>query len=267
MPASPKTCQRTVPDRARWSEASWDGRWARTTLRLRDLVLRSLLPRPRTSPGPTSRGETMTVTDRTGTHVHAGAQAQRRQRARRRQQDRAGRRPGQCATWPTSTRMRVATKHDQRALRRRHHRRARPAVDPDGGRDDRRGAAVLPAGGTPAVGLHRQGGAQPGHRCRSASPSPLGHARGADRRRHRRASSRTTPASSTSRSTSTATDASSTSGCARSTTATCCATRRRRQVVETPQYFLLRVACGLARVARRGASRFYRLMSSLAYLP
>ena len=39
-----------------------------------------------------------------------------------------------------------------------------------------------------------------------------------------------------------------------------------RQVIETPQYFLLRVACGLSRTPGE-AIEFYRLMSSLAYLP
>ncbi|HEY0699047.1 MAG TPA: ribonucleoside-diphosphate reductase subunit alpha, partial [Micromonospora sp.] len=39
-----------------------------------------------------------------------------------------------------------------------------------------------------------------------------------------------------------------------------------RQVLETPQYWLLRVACGLSRTATE-AIDFYRLMSSLAYLP
>jgi len=39
-----------------------------------------------------------------------------------------------------------------------------------------------------------------------------------------------------------------------------------RLVVETPQYFLLRVACGLSRTPAE-ATGFYRLMSSLAYLP
>ena len=39
-----------------------------------------------------------------------------------------------------------------------------------------------------------------------------------------------------------------------------------RQVIETPQYFLLRVACGLSRTAPE-AIGLYRLMSSLAYLP
>ncbi|GIE30926.1 ribonucleoside-diphosphate reductase [Actinoplanes italicus] len=39
-----------------------------------------------------------------------------------------------------------------------------------------------------------------------------------------------------------------------------------RVVVETPQYWLLRVACGLSRNANE-AIGFYRLMSSLAYLP
>ena len=39
-----------------------------------------------------------------------------------------------------------------------------------------------------------------------------------------------------------------------------------RRVVETPQYWLLRVACGLARSADE-AIELYRLMASLAYLP
>ncbi len=39
-----------------------------------------------------------------------------------------------------------------------------------------------------------------------------------------------------------------------------------RLVLETPQYFLLRVACGLSRSPAE-AIGFYRLMSSLAYLP
>jgi ribonucleoside-diphosphate reductase alpha chain len=39
-----------------------------------------------------------------------------------------------------------------------------------------------------------------------------------------------------------------------------------RLVVETPQYFMLRVACGLSRTPAE-AIGFYRLMSSLAYLP
>ncbi len=39
-----------------------------------------------------------------------------------------------------------------------------------------------------------------------------------------------------------------------------------RKVVETPQYFFLRVACGLAQSAEE-AIRFYRLIASLAYLP
>jgi ribonucleoside-diphosphate reductase alpha chain len=39
-----------------------------------------------------------------------------------------------------------------------------------------------------------------------------------------------------------------------------------RNVIETPQYFLLRVACGLSRTPQE-AIGFYRLMSELAYLP
>ena len=51
------------------------------------------------------------------------------------------------------------------------------------------------------------------------------------------------------------TGGSSTSGCAPSTTATCCGTPRPAWCIETPQYFLLRVACGLAQSpARRSAS-------------
>ncbi|HUP73766.1 MAG TPA: ribonucleoside-diphosphate reductase subunit alpha [Acidimicrobiales bacterium] len=39
-----------------------------------------------------------------------------------------------------------------------------------------------------------------------------------------------------------------------------------RAVIETPQYFFMRVACGLSQNAEE-AIRFYRLISSLAYLP
>ena len=39
-----------------------------------------------------------------------------------------------------------------------------------------------------------------------------------------------------------------------------------REIIETPQYFFLRVACGLSRSAEEAIS-FYDLMSSLAYLP
>jgi ribonucleoside-diphosphate reductase alpha chain len=39
-----------------------------------------------------------------------------------------------------------------------------------------------------------------------------------------------------------------------------------RQVIETPQYFLLRVACGLSHTPQE-AIAFYQLMASLAYLP
>ena len=114
-------------------------------------------------------------------HHDAGAQAERRHRGRRRQQDRPRggplrRRPGRRR--PDAGRH----PHHQRALRRRDHRRAGPAVDPDRRRDDRRGAGVLPAGRAAAGRLHRQGGPQPGRRLLQ----PVGRARprrGADRRR------------------------------------------------------------------------------------
>ena len=96
--------------------------------------------------------------------------------------------------------LRVATQDHQRPVRRRHHRRTRPAVDPDRGRDDRRGAAVLAARGPPARRLHRQGGARPGHRVLQPVDQPRPR-RGADRRRDRARSSRTTRASSTTPST------------------------------------------------------------------
>ena len=80
--------------------------------------------------------------------------------------------------------------------------------------------------------------------------------RRARRRRHRRLR-QPTPASSTRRSRPTATGCSSSSACAPSTTATCCATPKRRVVIETPQYFFLRVACGLA-TTRRGGDRALR---------
>ena len=79
------------------------------------------------------------------------------------------------------------------------------------------------------------------------SRSRVGHRAGLDRRQRPPRLSQPTPASST-----TAIDSdrdlrsSSTSACAPSTTATCCATPSAAQVIETPQYFFLRVACGLA---------------------
>ena len=122
-----------------------------------------------------------------------------------------------------------------------------------------------PRGCWPTV--HRQGGAQPGHPLllpvRRASAHRLGLVgettaefvaaqRPQAQRRHRSSS---------------ATGCSSTSACARSTTATCCATPRRRQVIETPQYFFLRVACGLSASPRGGHRALYTLMSALEYMP
>ena len=215
------------------------------------------LPRPRTpsiSRGERSDHHSLDRLDhRAEAHSHAGAQAQRRQRAGRRQQDRPGGRPGQRR--PGRRRPDAGRDpHDQRALRRRHHRRAGPAVDPDGRGDDRRGAAVLPAGRAPAGGLHRQGGPQPGRHV----VQPVGRARsrrGPDRRRDGPVRQGQRPQARLRDRRRRPTTASSTSGCARSTTATCCATRSSRLVVETPQYFLLRVACGLAQSpARRSGS-------------
>ncbi len=49
-------------------------------------------------------------------------------------------------------------------------------------------------------------------------------------------------------------------------TAICCAIRISREVIETPQHFFLRVACGLAGTPHE-AIEFYRLIASLDYMP
>ncbi len=104
----------------------------------------------------------------------------------------------------------------------------------------------------PARHGDRQGGPEPGHLLlqpvgrRSASP---------------RASSATTTAQMVATHARKLNDAirarartgtSSSSASARSTTATCCAIPSRGKVTETPQYFLMRVACGLSTLARGG---------------
>ena len=71
--------------------------------------------------------------------------------------------------------------HDQRPVRRRHDCRARPPVDPDGGRDDGRRAGVLPPRGASAVRLHRQGGPRPADRVVQPG-GPARPPRGPDRR-------------------------------------------------------------------------------------
>ena len=145
------------------------------------LVVRPSPPaRPRTVPGPISRGERHDGHGTRRTGRDAGAQEERRRRARRRQQDRAGRRPG--LRRPGRRRPDAGRHpHHQRPVRRGQHRRAGPAVDPDGRRDDRRGAAVLAARRAPPGRLHRQGGPQPGRHV----VQPVDRARsrrGADRR-------------------------------------------------------------------------------------
>ena len=126
-------------------------------------------------------------------------------------------------------------------------------------------AGVLAARRPAAVELHRQGGARPADRVvqpgRAARPP-----RGADRRRDRRLRRGQRPQARPRRRPRRTTAGSSTSACGPSTTATCCATPRPGSVIETPQYFLLRVACGLSHTPQE-AIAFYRLMASLAYLP
>ncbi len=161
--------------------------------------------------------------------------------------------------------MRVATRTISGLYDGATHRRAGPAVDPDRGRDDRRGAAVL-AAGRPAAGRRtstRRSAARASPR--SASRSSLGHAEGLI------GDETAAFVKDNARKLDFAIDAA--------------ADRRfeyfglrtvydryllrhptTRLVVETPQYFLLRVACGLAQSPAE-AIGFYRLMSSLAYLP
>ena len=116
--------------------------------------------------------------------------------------------------------------HHQRPLRRRHHARARPALDPDRGRAHRGGARVLAPGRAPPDDLHRQGSRGPGDplvlavdRGRAAARPDRRAARGL-RGRERAQAERGGRAGAQR-------PASSTSASARSTTATCCATRRR----------------------------------------
>ena len=57
-----------------------------------------------------------------------------------------------------STRMTGGNPDDQRVVRRRQHRGARHAVDPDRHCSDGRGAQLLASGRSAAVDRHRQGG-------------------------------------------------------------------------------------------------------------
>ena len=174
--------------------------------------------------------------------THAGAQAQRRPRAGRRQQDRAGRRTGRRRA---RRRGPPAGRHQdhQRAAGRRHHHRARRAVDPHRGVAHHRGAQLLPPGRPPAGHRHRQGGPQPGHRLASRSRSAVGARPRPGRRRHRRPGGRELPASSTTPSTPQADQRFEFFGLR--TVYDRYLLRHpddARTVIETPQYFFLRVA-------------------------
>ena len=142
--------------------------------------------------------------------------------------------------------MRVATQDHQRPVRRRHHARARRAVDPDRRAADRRRARVRAASAARLLGaLHRQGSARPGDprllavdrprpRGRPDQRAPAGLRAGERAQAQRRDRRRR------------ATSASSTSACAPCTTATCCKhPTTARTVIETPQQFFLRIACAL----------------------
>ena len=94
----------------------------------------------------------------------------------------------------------------------------------------------------------------------------LGHAEGLIGDETARRSSRTTPASSTSPSTPRPTTGFEYFGLRTVYDRYLLRHPTSRLVIETPQYFLLRVACGLSRTPAE-AIGFYRLMSSLAYLP
>ena len=155
--------------RVRWSEAAWDGR--RQSDGATSAACDVAPPRPRTDPGPirtSERARSMTVTDQQAPpdprpHARCRCASATATRARRRQQDRPRRRRV-CDDLAEVDPMRVATRTISGLYDGATTRRARPAVDPDRGRDDRRGAAVLPARRTAAGQLHRQGGPRPGHR-------------------------------------------------------------------------------------------------------
>ena len=196
----------------------------------------------------------------------AGAQAQRRPRAGRPQQDRAGRRAGCRNRRPLDgvDPLRVATRtisglHDGATtmeLDELSIRTAAALVE--------RGAELQPPRRPPAGHVHRRRRWPTRTSTRSRSRSPSAHRR-ADRRRHRRAGRPPRPQ----------------------------AQRRDRPparplfeyfglrtvydryllrhpsdalVIETPQYFFMRVACGLSTTAEE-AIELYRLISSLDYLP
>ena len=161
--------------------------------------------------------------------------------------------------------------HHLGARRRRHHPGARRPVDPHGRRPHRRGAQLLQARVAPARHGHRQGGPQPEHplvlRVDHGRPR-----RGPRRRQRARASSRPTPRTLNAAIDSDRDRSFEFFGLRTVYDRYLLRHPQRREVIETPQYFFLRVACGLVRRTRRhgdidAAVKFYDLMSSLAYLP
>ena len=139
----------------------------------------------------------------------------------------------------------------QRPVRRRDHRRAGPAVDPDRGRDDRRGAAVLAARRPAAGRLHRQGGPRAGHRLVQPVGQPRPR-RGPDRRRDRRVRQGQRAQARRRRSTPARDRRFEYFGLRTVYDRYLLRHPATRLVIETPQYFLLRVACGLSRTPARG---------------
>ncbi len=121
------------------------------------------------------------------------------------------------------------------------------------------------AGRPAAVGLHREGGARPGHRL----VQPVGRARprrGPDRGRDGEARQGQCPQARLRRRRAGADLQFEYFGIKTVYDRYLLRHPSSRLVTETPQYFLLRVACGLSGTPAE-AIGFYRLMSSLRYLP
>ncbi len=240
-----------------------------TTPRRRNDPRNSARRRPRRrSPTRPNRRRRPTAAPSVGRH--AGAQAQRRARTGRRQQDRQRHRPcvgGSARCRPDARRH----PHHLGARRRRQHTGTRRPVDPHGRRPHRRGAELLQA--------------------RRRACSPRSSTRRCATRTSRGSPSRSrsaTPQGLVADNVLAFVEAN-----APSLNAAINSDRdrsfeffglrtvydryllrhpQRREVIETPQYFFLRVACGLvAEPDGTGdidaAVKFYDLMSSLAYLP
>ena len=219
-------------------------------------------------PMPASATEPQTSANELDAHDDARAQAQRLARSRSTSTRSCARSSRCCVGLCRRRRDARRDQDDQRPLRRRDHARAGPAVDPDRGGADRRGAANMRGSrrgcwrrtSTRRCATRRstrsrsrsRAGAAPGLIANAllATSSPANARKlndAIDRRARPRVrilrpahALRPLPAA---------------------------ATRRRALVIETPQQFFLRIACALADDGAGGARALSRCSRSLEYLP